>query len=186
MAERTAHNGLVVGSNPAKPKNFINFTKVKYINKKMNNELKNYKLYKVKYFLKNPPLILFFHTLNLKSVNWLKIEQDLLNFNLKYYKIQNTLTKYAVTNSIFLNLVSILNGSLCFIYPKDLNKLNNDVQKLLKINKTMPVLGLKLNKNIYSAFQLSNLSTLNYKKNIIVLNKTFKMYLKTPYYKFKK
>jgi ribosomal protein L10 len=151
----------------------------------MNKKLKTYKLYKVKHFLKTPPLILFFHTLNLKSVNWLEIEQNLLKLNLKYYKIQNTLTKNVIKNSVFSNISPIINGALCFIYPKNLNKFNDDFQKLSKMNKTMLILGVKLNKNLYSAPQLSNISTLNYKKNIIILNKTLKTFLKTPYQKFK-
>ena len=151
----------------------------------MNQNLKTYKLYKVKNFIKNPPLILIFHTLNLKTTDWLKIEQNLINSDLKYYKIRNTLAKHVLKNSVFLNFSTVLNGSLCFIYPKNNKNFNNNFQKLSKISKTMPILTLKLNKKMYSSPQLSNISTLNYKKNISILNKTLKTFIKTPYYKFK-
>jgi ribosomal protein L10 len=150
----------------------------------MNKNFKTYKLYKVKHFLKNPPLIFFFHVLNLKSKNWLKIEQNLLKLNLKYYKIKNTLAKRVIKKSIFLNFSTFINGAICVIYPKNF-KITNDVQKLLKTNQTMPLLNVKLNKNFYSKEQLSTISTLNYKKNVKILNKTLKTFLKTPYYKFK-
>ena len=151
----------------------------------MNKEFKNYKLYKVKRFLKNSPLIFFFHTLNLKTINWIKIEQNLLKLNLKYYKIKNTLTKYVIKNSIFFNFSTIINGSICIIYPKNSKINDTDLQKLLKSTQTMPFLSVKLNKKFYSKEQIETLSTLDYKKNIKVLNKTLKTFLKTPYFKFK-
>ena len=49
----------------------------------------------------------------------------------------------------------------------------------------MPILSLKLNKKIYSNMQLKNLTTLNYNKNVVIMNKTFKKLLKVPYYKLK-
>ena len=99
----------------------------------MNQNLKTYKLYKVKNFIKNPPLILIFHTLNLKTTDWLKIEQNLINSDLKYYKIRNTLAKHVLKNSVFLNFSTVLNGSLCFIYPKNNKNFNNNFQKLSKM-----------------------------------------------------
>lgn len=151
----------------------------------MNKNFKIYKLCKIKTFIKKHPLILISHTLNLNSYNWLKIEQKLINSNLKYYKIKNTVTRQALTNSIFLNILPALNGSLCLIYPKNKKKFDENFQALIEINKTMPVFALKLNKKIYSKNQLSNVSTLSYEKNIKILNKTLKNFIKTPYYKLK-
>ena len=151
----------------------------------MNKNFKIYKLCKVKTFIKKSPLILISHTLNLNSNKWLKIEQNLINSNLKYYKLKNAVTKQALTKSIFFNVLPIFNGSLCFIYPKNYKNFNENFQNLIKINKTMPILAIKLNKKIYSKTQLENISNLNYKQNIKILNKTLKNLLKFPYYKFK-
>jgi len=152
----------------------------------MNTKFRKYQLYKVKSFLKNPPLIFFFHTLNLKTIKWLKIEQKLLKLNLKYYKVKNTLTKYVIKNSVFLNFLPIINGPICIIYiKKNQNNTNLDIQNLLKLSQTMPLVSVKLNKKLYSKNQLLTISTLNYRTNIKVLNKTLKTFLKNPYYKFK-
>ena len=178
MVERTAHNGLVAGSNPAEP------TKFNFYNK-MNKNLKTYKLYKVKTFLKRYPIIIIYHTLNVKEVNWLKINESLEQLNLKCYKLRNKLSKHALKNSVFSNFSVMLNGSLCFVYPKNATKFNGNFKTFSKINKIMPILAIKINKKIYSTTQLSSLSTLNYKSNISTLNLTLKKIIKTPYYKFK-
>ena len=151
----------------------------------MTKKFKVYKLCKVKKILKKYPILLINHTLNLNSKSWNIIEKKLINSNLKYYKLNNTLTKHTLTNSIFLNFKPILSGSLCFIYPKNVNNFESNFYELIKINKTMPTLALKLNRKIYSKNQLSTISTLNYNKNVGALNKTLKKILKTPYYKFK-
>ena len=151
----------------------------------MKKKFKTYKLCKIKKFLKKHPIFLISHTLNLNSKDWNVVEKKLITFNLKYYKLNNTLTKHTIINSILLNFKPILSGSLCFVYPKNYNNFEPNLQDLTKINKTMPVLGIKLNQKIYSKNQLPTIYTLNYKKNIKTLNKTLKRFLKTPYYKFK-
>ena len=152
----------------------------------MNKELKTFKLYKVKHYFKNKNLVFFFHTTNLNSKSSLKIEQDLFNYELECYKITNTVTHYALKNSVISNSSILINGSLCLVCIKKNKTLKIDVQKLLNISKTMPVLGVKLNKKIYSKQQLSTLSTLNHTKNIKVLNKMLKKLLKIPNFKLKK
>lgn len=151
----------------------------------MNKKFKAYKLCKIKQFLKKYPIFLISHTLNLNSKDWSIVNKKLITFNLKSYKLNNTLTNNTLTNSTFLNFKPILSGSLCFIYPKTSNSFEPNFQDLLKLNKTMPILGIKLNQKIYSINQLSTIYTLNYKKNIKTLNKTLKNILKTPYYKLK-
>jgi ribosomal protein L10 len=152
----------------------------------MNKELKTFKLYKVKQYFKNQNLVFFFHTTHLNSKNSLKIEQALFNYGLKCHKITNTVTRYALKNSIMSNSSILINGSLCLVCLKKNKTLEIDLQKLLNINKTMPVLGVKLNKKIYSKQQLSTLSTLDRTKNIKVLNKMLKKLLKIPNFKLKK
>ena len=152
----------------------------------MNKELKTFKLYKVKHYFKNQNLVFFFHTTNLNSKRSLKIDQDLFTYGLKCHKITNTMTQYALKNSVVSNSSILISGSLCLVCLKKNKTLKIDLQKLLNISKTMPVIGVKLNKKIYSKQQLSTLSTLNYTKNIKVLNKMFKKLLKIPNFKLKK
>ena len=151
----------------------------------MNKEFKTYKLSKIKYFLKNPTIIFFFHTTNLNAINWLKIEKDLFKCNLICSKINNTLTKNVMNNSIYKNFSITIKGPLCIIQPKNIKNTTDDVLKLLKTNKNMYCLNVKINKKFYSKSQLKNISTFNYRKNITIMNKTFKSLLKTPYYKLK-
>jgi ribosomal protein L10 len=150
-----------------------------------NSIAKLSKTLKVKHYLKKPTLIFFLHISNLNSKNWLKIEQELFNSNLKYYKINNTLTKYVLDSSIFSNLTTLINGSLCIIHYNNAQTTKIDTKKLLKINKSIPIVCAKLNNKVYSANQLSSVSTLNYDKNIRIFNKSLKKMLKFPYFKLK-
>ena len=61
-----------------------------------------------------------------------------MNHKLKVY---NTLTKYAINSSIISNLNIVINGSVCLIYYK---KNTTDIQKLLKLNKTVKMTNMHL------------------------------------------
>lgn len=185
MVERTAHNGFVVGSNPAKP-NYSQPKATLVLIKKMKFELKSYKLQKTKSYFKEKPLFFMFNVSNLNSKSWLKTEQVFFNYNLKYYKVYNTLSKKFLEKSIFKNTAVLMNGSICLV---DFNK-NEDIQinlqKIIKLNPSMPFLGLRLNTKVYSLSQLNTVSTINYNKTIKVFNKSLKKLLKLPYYKIGK
>lgn len=147
----------------------------------MTLNLKKYKIYKIKNTLKKNSLVFFFHITNLNSTNNKKIEQNHFINNIKCHKLYNTLTKYAINSSIISNLNIVINGSVCLIYYK---KNTTDIQKLLKLNKKLPFICLKLNKKLYSFNQVKNLPTLNYNQNIKIFNKTLTNLLKSPFYKF--
>ena len=170
MVERTAHNGSVAGSNPAKPK--------------MTNKFKIYQVKKLKFYLKKTDLILFLYQPNLNVANQLELEQKLFKNNLRLYKIKNSLMRKVINRSVFLNYFVMFNGPLCIIRVKNTKIFNTNFQNILNINTIVPSLTIKLNKKIYSNIQLKTLSTLNYSQNILILNKTFKHLLKTSYYKF--
>lgn len=170
MVERTAHNGLVAGSNPAKPK--------------MTNKFKIYQVKKLKSYLKKTDLIFFVYQNNVGATNQLKLEQKLFKNNLRFYKIKNSLIKKVINQSVFLNYSVMFTGPLCIIHFKNLKNSNFNFQSLLNINTIVPSLTIKLNKKIYSNTQLKTLSTLNYSNNMLRLNKTFKRLMKISYYKF--
>ena len=152
----------------------------------MKLELKRYKLKKTALYFQKKPVFFLFNVTNLNSKQWLKTEQTFFHSNLKYYKVYNTLSKIFLNQSIFLQFIPIMNGNLCFLSFKDDKKNSINIQELIKIDPSMAFLGLKLNNKIYSSVQLKTLSTLNYKNNIQILNKSLKKLLKLPYYNLNK
>jgi hypothetical protein len=85
-----------------------------------------------------------------------------------------------------LQYIPIINGNLCLLSFKDNKKNTVNIQEIVKIDPSMAFLGLKLNNKFYSSSQLKTLSTLNYKDNVQILNKSLKKLLKLPYYNLNK
>jgi hypothetical protein len=164
VVERTAHNGLVVGSNPTKP------------NKKYNNNnkyhmklnIKNYKINKTKNYIKNHNLFLVINGINLKSSEWIFIEQHFKNANFLYYKIFNNAARKIFRNSIYKNNESIINGITVFIKP-DKKQITKNLFLSTFNNLIFDIISLKLNNKIYNTNQLKNLYSLNYKENKLLL-----------------
>ena len=151
----------------------------------MKFELKDYKLKKSIDYYRKTPIFFIFNVTNTNSKNWIKVEQDFYSQKLKRYKIYNTILIKFTEKSIFQKLNSIVNSSTCFISFKN-NTSELNLQKLIKLNPFIFCLGLKLNHKLYSVSQLSKTSTLNYTRNINILNKLLKKTIKFPYYKLNK
>jgi ribosomal protein L10 len=147
----------------------------------MKLKLNNYKFFKIKCYLKNNNLFFIYNGNNLKTKSWLKIEQELCKYNLKYFKLYNSLTQKAFKDSIFKNFLQVINGLIFFINFK--KKIMN-LKKIININKYLILLCIRINNNIYSVKQIKNLITLNYKKNIAILYNTLKILIKTCFYQF--
>ena len=97
--------------------------------------------------------------------------------------VVNSALKFFLKNSIFKNLVLSMTG---YIVLKSFNKssnLNLTFKNLIKLNTNSLLFGIKLNKNIYSVTQLKTLSSLNYKKNILILHKSLKKNISYSYFK---
>ena len=152
----------------------------------MNNKLKNYQLKKFKHYIKKTDLIFFFFITNLPIKNQLELDQKLSKNNLKIYKIKNTIATIALQSSIFLNTLALVNGPISMLSVKNSQLHNLNLLNLLNIYPNTFILTIKLNKKIYSNTQLKTISTLNYKDNIVILNKTFKKLIKIPYLYLKK
>ncbi len=151
----------------------------------MKFELKDYKLKKAIDYYKKTPIFFIFNVANTNSKNWIKVEQDFYDQQLKHYKIYNTLLIRLTEKSIFQKMNLIINSSTCFIYFKnDTSELN--LHKLIKLNPLISCIGLKLNHKLYSVSQLSKVSTLNHTQNIKIFNKLLKKIIKFPYYKLNK
>lgn len=157
MVERTAHNGLVVGSNPTKPKKIylVKFTS------------KDYKIKKTQNYLKTTNLFFIFNGINQNSINWIKTEQELKKINFNYYKIFNKTSTKIFKNSIYKNITPTINSITFFIKP--ILK-NNIIKKKMFFNmETFFFLALKMNNKIYSSNQVKYINSLNYYENKLLL-----------------
>jgi hypothetical protein len=150
----------------------------------MKFNIKDYKTHKVKDYLKTNKFLIFCHGISLNLKNWVKTEQDLTKLNLNYYRSYNTLTKNSVRTSILKNLTELINGPLFFITMVEKRSMNHALKKIISVNKWLTALCIRINNKIYSVFQLKKIPTLNYIKNVIILQRFLKVLLKTPYKKF--
>lgn len=156
MVERTAHNGLVVGSNP---------TKLKI---KVESIFKIYQKNKTKKYIKSTKLFFFYNGIYKNSDEWILIKQEIKTLNYQYKNMYNKLVCLTLKNSIYFNISSIITGVTFFVKP------NNKNQKLTKktlINKldSFFLLGIKLNNKIYLIKLLQNINSLDYLDNELIL-----------------
>jgi hypothetical protein len=149
----------------------------------MKFNIKDYKIYKVQYYFKTNQFFIFCHGVSLSIQNWVKIEQDLVDSKLSYYRSYNTLTKKSIKTSIFKNLTELINGPLFFIGIAKKRNMNHALKKIIHVNKLLTTLCIRINNKIYSVFQLKKISTLNYAKSIVIFQRFLKTLLKTPYKK---
>jgi|MDSX01.1.fsa_nt_gb hypothetical protein len=149
----------------------------------MKFNLKDYKVYKIRQYFKTNKFFIFYHGVSLSAKNWIKIEQDLSKAKLNYYRSYNSLTKNVIADSIFKNLIQLINGPLFFITLNQKESAGQTLKKLIEINKLLSVLCARLNNKIYSLRQLQNVSTLNYVTSIVKFQSFLKLLLKTPYRK---
>lgn len=169
MVERTAHNGLVVGSNPTKPK--IN----------MDFNLKTYKHHKIKTSFQQFNLLFFLHSPFLNNKTSIKMNQKLLKFKLQHYKVSNKLFNNTIKNSVFTHLAVLIHASIILLNS---SHSISTVSQLTKINP-LTLLGLRLNNKIYSKKQLKKLKKISYAQNVLVLHNSMKTLIKLPFYTLK-
>ena len=152
----------------------------------MKLRLKIYKFYKLKQFLKNHSLFFIYHTNSLNSKNWNYLEKKLTKLNLGYYKVKNKLFIKLLKQSIFKNLILLINGPILIIFPKykKINKLN--LTKLLSLHDSLQLISFKLNNKFYLLSQIKNLKTFNYKQTVSIFKNKINSLNKIPLYKLKK
>lgn len=135
----------------------------------MKFNFKEYQREKTKQYLKNNNFILLSVNANQKSQNWITLEQGLYKLKLNYYKIYNKTTKKVIKNSTHKNIANMISTTFFFLKPKN-NKIliKTDIFNLLNFI-SFTLLGIKLNKNIYSTLQSKNIISFHYKKNASIL-----------------
>ena len=142
----------------------------------MEFELKTYKVFKIKYYLKKNNLFFFYTTTSLDLQNWLPVEQTLKKSNLNYYRLFNTLAIKTIKASIYKNFKQLIHSVTMFVNPQPTISLKLKI--LVNLEKILTLLSIKLNNKIYSISQLENLIFLNYNFNILQLYQFFIIYLK--------
>lgn len=130
-------------------------------------KFKNYQNIKLKNYLKTYSLLIITNGINQNYKNQIFSKQEFKKLKLTYYKIYNKLTRKLFKNSRFKNMTQLIYSPIFFILPKQHNlniSVLNYLEKLLFL-----VMGIKLNKKIYSSVQLKNLKSINYKNEIALL-----------------
>lgn len=170
VVERTAHNGLVVGSNPTKPKySYMDFN------------LQTYKRHKIKEYFQKLDFFFFCYSSLLNNNCWTQIEQNLTSLGLRHHYITNKLIIQAIRNSIFTNLTVIIHASILLLHCNSLL-----IYKELKNVNSLFLLSLKLNNKIYSKRQLQNLKKISYVENVLILHNSVKLLTQLSFCNLKK
>jgi len=141
----------------------------------MKFELKTYKVFKTKYYLKQNKFFFLYAATSLNLKNWLVIEQTLKKSNLNYYRLSNTLAIKTMRASIYTNFKQLIHSLTLFGNPKPKTTLK--LKKLINLEKVLTLLSVKLNNQIYSILQLENLNSLNYNHTVLRLFQFFIIYL---------
>lgn len=150
----------------------------------MDFNLKDYKRFKIKCYLKTVNFFFFFHGTSLNNENWIKIEQSFVINKLKYIRVLNKIMINILKNSILKNLVVLIHGPILLL---SINKNNSKLtfKMLENISPLINFLGFKLNNKMYSKEQVRNLKKMSYFENVYIFHNSIKTFTKMPYYKFK-
>ena len=130
-------------------------------------KFKDYQNLKIKNYLKNYSLLLILNGINQKSKNQIRIKQEIKNLKIIYYKTYNKLTIKIFKNSIYKNFTKLIYSPIFFLITKQ-KYFNITTTKYLEMLK-FSILGIKLNKKIYTITQLKNIKSTNYKTVLAVL-----------------
>ncbi len=148
----------------------------------MDFNLKTYKHFRIKRYLRKKRFFFLFHGSTLKSKNWIKIEQTLASYQLRYFRVLNKLVVNILKNSIFKNLIILIHGPVILLNS---NNVKLSVKNLKDISPFLCLLGVRLNYRIYSTKQIKNLKKMSYFENFLILHNSMQTCIKIPYYKFK-
>ena len=141
----------------------------------MEFELKAYKIFKIKSYLKKNIFFFFYTTTSLNLKTWILIEQVFKISDLNYYRLFNTLTRKTLKKSTYKNYRHLIHSLTMFVSPKSTITLK--LKKLIKLETVLTMLSIKLNNKIYSVCQFKKMNLLNYTANILLLFHSLIMHL---------
>jgi hypothetical protein len=121
----------------------------------MKLEVKNYKSNKIKQIFDKKKIFFFFQTENLKSRDFIKIEQKLIQDNFKIHKIKNNLLK---TKSI-INAVTIIYSNISTAYIDNFNiSLAHYLTKVFKFDEDLIFVSIIYGNKLYLPKEILNLT----------------------------
>lgn len=141
----------------------------------MKFKIKKYKFYKIKKYFKKSSIFFIYNGTNVK--NSVKIDQQIKKSNLQYYKLYNKITQKILSESVFKNFRCTINGLLFIIKIKN-NFTSLSFQHLLFLDKSLKLVLLKMNNNLFNISKLNYKFSLNYTKTNLLFLKTLKSYFK--------
>lgn len=141
----------------------------------MKFKIKKYKYYKIKKYFKKSSIFFIYNGTNVK--NSVKIDQQIKKLNLQYYKLYNKITNKVFFESVFKNFRYTINGLLFLIKIKN-NSFGVCFQNLLLLDKSLKLVLLKMNNNLFNISKLNYKFLLNYRNTNLLFLKTLKSYFK--------
>lgn len=136
----------------------------------MQFNLKNYQKNKTIDILKKNNFLLFAIGANQNSRRWVTLEQNLHDIGFTYKKIFNKATKKVLKQSTIKHVKNLISSTMFFLKPKNNKKTKLKSKTIYALNETQfTILIMKLNRNLYSAFQFKATNSFHYKKNISII-----------------
>ena len=140
-------------------------------------KFKKYQKIKIKNYFKNYSLLFIANGINQNLKNQMLTKQEMKKkLKLAYYKIYNKLTTKILKESICKNFTKLIYSPIFFLTPKQKN-LNLSTIKYLE-TLSFTILGIKLNKKIYTITQFKNIKSTNYKNELSILYQFLFIHLK--------
>jgi len=148
--------------------------------------LKKSKIKRLKEILNDNKFFIVCNKSSMKTENFVKLSQSLLNMNLYCHTINNQLLKNIYKRSIFINYVNSISGSIVLVLEKkNKNVRGNFISIVKELNKyNIDVIAIYYNYQIYSIQQLIRLQFLNYEGNLLLFYQTLRNLLTIPVYMF--
>merc|ERR1711981_271334 len=148
--------------------------------------LKKSKIKRLKEILNNNKFFIVCNKSSMKTENFVRLSQSLLNMNLYCHTINNQLLKNIYKRSIFINYVNSISGSIVLVLEKkDKNVRGSFISIVKELNKyNIDVIAIYYNYQIYSTQQLIRLQFLNYEGNLLLFYQTLRNLLTIPVCKF--
>merc|ERR1712113_651804 len=146
--------------------------------------LKKSKIKRLKEILNDNKFFIVCNKSSMKTENFVKLSQSLLNMNLYCHTINNQLLKNIYKRSIFINYVNSISGSIVLVLENK-NVRGNFISIVKELNKyNIDVIAIYYNYQIYSIQQLIRLQFLNYEGNLLLFYQTLRNLLTIPVYMF--
>ena len=130
----------------------------------MEINLKNYNISKTQTFIQDEILLVFLNGLPLELNANISTEQKLKKLRLSGYKTHNKITKKLLKQSIYHNLLSIIQNNMFLLTTEEKMMISTVVTSNFE-QLSLLFLFLKLNNKFYSKHQLKNSFIINYDKN---------------------